>query len=120
MEECLYFTRREIGKGRVMAWVFRKKCAKCSNGLMVKPDKKSSFYVCSKCNNQESNEQFESDLVMNIEYTCPHCFNSGETSTEYKRKMFHGVPSYVFTCQKCNEKIGISKKLKETGKRGAD
>ena len=29
MEECIYFTNRNIGKGKIKAWVFKEKCPKC-------------------------------------------------------------------------------------------
>lgn len=125
MEECIYFTNRTIGAGRATtAWVFRKECPKCK-GIMGKPqkkngkiDKKAGHYVCYACGYQEGNEQVENGLILNVEYKCPHCGNEGETSTEYKRKSFGGIQSYVFECQKCHKKIGLTKKLKETKKKG--
>ena len=123
MEECIYFTNRTIDSGRAMAWVFRKECPKCK-GIMGKPkkkdgkvDKKADHYVCYSCNHTESNEEVENSLVVNVEYKCPHCGNESETTTEFKRKTFQGVPSYVFVCGKCDEKIGITKKLKEPKKK---
>lgn len=83
-----------------------------------KIDKKSEYYVCNSCGCQESNEQVENGLVLNVEYKCPYCGNEGETTTEYKRKTFEGVPSYVFECQKCHKKIGLTKKMKDTKKKG--
>ncbi|MBI2657529.1 hypothetical protein HYX08_02430 [Candidatus Woesearchaeota archaeon] len=122
-EECVYFTNRTIGDGRAMAWVFRKECPKCK-GIMGKPlkkggkiDKKADHYVCYSCGYQEPNEKAENSLIINVEYKCPHCGNQGETTTEYKRKSFEGVPSYVFECQKCKKKIGLTKKLKEPKKK---
>ena len=127
VEECVYFTNRTIGSGRAMAWVFRKECPKCRNSIMGKPqkkggkvDKKADHYVCYSCGYTETNEQVENSLVINVEYKCPHCGNEGETTTEYKRKTFEGVPSYVFECQKCHKKIGVTKKMKESKKKGAD
>ena len=124
VEECVYFTNRTIGSGMAMAWVFRKECPKCKKGIMGKPlkkgnkvDKKADHYVCYSCGYSESNEQLENGLILNVEYKCPYCGNEGETTTEYKRKTFDGVPSYVFECQKCKKKIGLTKKLKETKKK---
>ena len=123
MDECIYFTNRTFDSGRAMAWVFRKECPKCK-GVMGKPqkkggkiDKKADHYVCYSCGYTESNEQVENSLVINVEYKCPHCGNEGETTTEYRRKSFEGVPSYVFECQKCHKKIGLTKKLKEPKKK---
>ena len=124
VEECVYFTNRTIGDGRAMAWAFRKQCPKCKKGIMGKPqkkngkvDKKSDHYDCYACGYQESNEQVENNLILNIEYKCPHCGNEGETTSKYERKTFEGVPSYIFECQKCQKKIGITKKLKEPKKK---
>ena len=124
VEECVYFTNRTIGSGMAMAWVFRKECPKCRKEIMGKPqkkngklDKKADHYVCYSCGYSESNEQLENGLILNVEYKCPYCGNEGETTTEYKRKTFDGVPSYVFECQKCKKKIGLTKKLKETKKK---
>lgn len=124
VEECVYFTNRAIGYGRAMAWVFRKECPKCRKGIMGKPqkkggklDKKADHYVCYQCGYTEKNEQVENSLVINVEYKCPHCSFEGETTSEYKRKTFEGVPSYVFECVKCRKKIGLAKKLKESKKK---
>ena len=126
VEECVYFTNRIIGDGRAMAWVFRKECPKCK-GIMGKPmkkggkiDKKSDHYVCYSCGHQETNEQVENSLAINVEYKCPHCGFEGDTTSEYKRKTFEGVPSYVFECQKCNKKIGLTKKLKDSKKKASE
>ena len=124
VQECVYFTNRTIGEGRAMAWVFRKECPECKKGIMGKPqkkngknDKKADHYVCYSCGYKESNEQVENSLTINVEYKCPDCGNEGGTTTEYKRKTFEGVPSYIFECQKCKKKIGITKKLKESKKK---
>lgn len=126
MEECIYFTNRTMGNGHAIAWVFRKECPKCK-GIMGKPqkkngkvDKKADHHVCYSCGYRENNEQVENSLLINVEYKCPHCGNEGETTTEYKRKSFEGVPSYVFECQKCHKKIGLTKKMKNTKKKGND
>ena len=133
-EECLYFTKRTIElpaslragsqttSGRAIAWVFRKDCPECKKEILGKPlskgkvNKKAEFYVCNSCGYKENNEQVENSLVLNVEYKCPYCGNEGETTTEYKRKTFDGVPSYVFECEKCNKKIGLTKKMKENKK----
>lgn len=127
MEECVYFTNRTIDLGRAIAWVFRKECSKCKKGFMGKPqekggkvDKKADHYVCYSCGYKESNDEFEKSLVLNVEYKCPYCGNEGETTTEYKRKNFEGMPSYVFECEKCHKKIGLTKKMKDTKKKGKE
>ncbi len=127
MEECLYFTNRTIGSGSATAWVLRKECPKCKKGIMGKPlkkggkaDKKAEYYVCYACGYQESNEQVENSLTINVEYKCPYCGNEGETTSEYQRKTFEGVPSYILECQKCHKKIGLTKKMKESKKKAKE
>ena len=127
MDECLYFTNRSIGEGFATAWAYRKECPKCKKGRLGKPvkkngkvDKKADYYECPLCKYQETNEQIENSVKLEVQYKCPHCGNEGETTTGYKRKVFEGVPSYVFECWKCSKKIGITKKLKDRKKKGED
>lgn len=125
MDECFYFSRRTLdNNGRVVAWVFRPDCPSCGKAKIGKPvDSKtgkvktrSSEYVCPSCDYSVPKEEFEPTLSMNVQYTCPHCGKSGETTTPYKRKKFKGVDAYVFQCNDCNEKIPITKKMKEPKK----
>lgn len=124
MEECIYFTNRSIGEGSAIAWVYRKECPKCKKPTLGKPiksngkvDKKADYYECKLCKYQESNEEAEKDLKLEVQYKCPYCDNESETIAEYERKVFEGVLSYVFECGKCNKKIGITKKLKSSKKK---
>ncbi len=121
MEECLYFTNR----GDIIAWVYRKLCPKCKKAKMGKPVEKGSVkirakeYVCPSCGYTEQKEQHEASLKLEAQYTCPECGKEGESTGEYKRKSFQGVPSYLVTCQHCNAKIALTKKLKKLkGKKG--
>lgn len=123
MDECTYFTRRTIDNVEIIAWVKRKECPKCK-ARMGKPikkngkvDKKADYYECPKCKYQEPNQEHEESLNVEIIYTCPHCGNKGETKTEYKLKPFKGTKAYIFTCQKCNEKIPVTKKMKAIKKK---
>lgn len=119
--ECIYFTRRTLNNnGRIIAWVYRKECPKCHKVKMSKPvDKKGKVltrakeYVCPACGHKEENKEYEESLQIEIIYTCPYCGNQGEAATEYKRKLWEGVQAYVFACQKCSKKIGVTKKMKE-------
>lgn len=119
MDECIYFTRRDVDKGEVTAWVYRKDCPKCKvkmgkpikkNG---KADKKAPYYSCPKCGYQENNQEHEESLKLEIIYTCPYCGNKGEATIDYKRKSLKGVQAYVFECEKCKKNIPITKKMKE-------
>ena len=120
-DETIYFTRRTIGDGKVMAWVSKKECPKCKAAVMGKPvDPKTGSvkirakeYVCPKCGFTEEKKEHEESLQLEAAYTCPHCGKEGEGSTEYKRKTFDGVPSYVVLCEHCGGKIAITKKMKE-------
>lgn len=124
MDECVYFTRRTLEpSGRLTAWTFKKSCPECKTGVMGKPIAKGKVriraneYVCRSCNYSEEKFEHEATLTVNIEYTCPHCGKDGEATTPYKRKTFQGVPSFIFTCNDCGEKIGISKKMKKPKKK---
>jgi len=116
VDQCVYFTRRKIGqKGKIVAWVFRKECPRCKE-LMRKPKKTSPTYDCPACGYAEPKAAHEASLVVNVDYVCPECGHAGETTTEYKRKNWHGVKAYVFVCGQCKAKLGITKKLKEPKK----
>jgi len=118
MEEVVYFTRRTLEpKGRIMAWTFKQKCPKCKKALMGKPVEngkvkiRAKEYVCPACGYSEEKKEHEDKLTVSVEYTCPSCNHSGETETEFKRKTWQGVKAYVFTCDGCGEKIGITKRM---------
>ncbi len=125
MDECLYFTNRTLEEtGKATAWVCKPECPECKKGRIGKPikkngkaDKKSDYYECPLCKHQISNEEADAILKVEIKYTCPHCGNEGEATTEYKRVKFKGIPAYVFCCGKCGEEIGITKKLKKVKKK---
>lgn len=119
MDECVYFTRRTFdNNGKVIAWANRKECPKCHEAKMGKPVTKGKVsirakeYVCPKCGHREEQTEYEESLTVELIYTCPFCGNQGDTTTQYKRKKWEGVDAYIFTCQKCNKKIGITKKMK--------
>lgn len=119
MDEIVYFTNRTLeNNGKVKAWAYRVDCPECKKALMGKPVEKGKIkrrakeYVCPECGHTEENTEHEKKLVLEISYTCPHCNHSDETTAEYKRRTFGGVPAYVFKCQNCGEKIGITKKMK--------
>ena len=123
MDECLYFTRRKLeNNGRIIAWAMKKDCPECHKGLMGKPVEKgkvkvrASEYVCPECGYTEPKKEYEDTVEISVQYTCPHCGKEGETKTDYKRKKWMGVDSYVFVCEGCNKKIGITKKMKEAKK----
>lgn len=121
MGECLYFTNR----GDILAWVYRKLCPKCKKAKMGKPVDKGSIkirakeYVCPACKYTEQKEEHEASLKLEVHYTCPTCGKEGESTGEYKRKNYLGVPSYLVECQHCKAKIALTKKLKKLkGKKG--
>lgn len=126
MDDCIYFTRR-AGEGTIMAWVQRATCAQCKKSRMGKPvkkngkvDKKSPLYECPACKHQEPALEHEAKLNLDILYTCPKCSHQGEASVPYKRKLFQGVQSYIFACQKCNTVIPITKKMKDIKGKGSE
>jgi len=122
MDECVYFTRRAVDSGKVVCWVFKEKCPKCGKAFMGKPTGpdgkvkiRAKEYVCPSCNHTVEKVAYEDTLTANVQYTCPKCKNSGEITTPYKRKTFQGMKAIVFQCEKCSEKIPITKKLKGVG-----
>ncbi|MBI4453695.1 hypothetical protein HY636_03550 [Candidatus Woesearchaeota archaeon] len=125
--DLFYFTRRSIGDGKAMAWVYKPTCPKCSKAKMGKPvDEKTGKvkirakeYVCPSCKYTAQKEEFEETCTMEILFTCPHCKKEGEATTLYKLKSFDGIKAYVFECPFCKKKIGITKKMK-SGKSAGD
>ena len=121
MDHCLYFTNR----GEILAWAYKKECPKCKKAKMGKPvDPKtgkvkirSKEYVCPECKHTEEKVEHEESLILESAYTCPHCGKKGESTAQFKRKNFKGVPSFIIECQHCNEKIPLTKKLKEPKKK---
>ncbi len=127
MDECVYFTRRS--KPNIVAWVFKEKCPKCKKAIMGKPigpagkvKIRAKEYVCPSCSYTVEKQAFEDTLTANIEYTCPKCNNSGEVQVPFKRKKVKffdekkgkdvSVEAVQFLCQKCKEKLNVTKKMK--------
>jgi len=125
MDECFYFTNRTFdNNGYAIAWVYKPTCPKCKKGMMGKPikkngkvDKKATIYECPACKYQVNIEEYEPTLQIEIKYKCPKCGNEGETTAPYQRKKFQGVDAFVFVCQKCSEKIPLTKKMKAIKKK---
>ena len=124
MDEVVYFTRRSLEpKGKIIAWARKVKCPKCKKALMGKPIEKGKVkirakeYVCPNCGYTEEKLEHEKSLEVSIKYVCPYCDNEGEATTPYKRKTWMGAPAFVFQCSACNEKIGITKRMKAPKKK---
>lgn len=118
MDECIYFTNRPVGKGQVIAWVYRKTCPKCKKAEMGKPADKgkvktrATMYVCPSCGYTEEKMMHEESLQIEAQFTCPSCGKEGEARAPYKRQAYQGIPSYLVLCPSCKAKIPITKKLK--------
>ena len=126
VSDCLYFTKRVIGKGGVKAWVFKGTCSKCSGKMQaVKPESalaKPKEYACEACGNKITTKDYEGSLPANIQYTCPKCGNSSELQVPYVRKKVKifdeedrkekQAEAIQFECGKCGEKINVTKKMK--------
>ncbi|MBI4141866.1 hypothetical protein HY484_03005 [Candidatus Woesearchaeota archaeon] len=121
MDECIYFTKRTIGYGKVKAWVFKEQCQKCKKSILGKPVEKGKVkirakeYVCPECKYTVEKKQYEESLTCNVQYVCPACSYSGETQVPFKRKNIQGVPTIQVECEKCHVKINITKKMKASG-----
>ena len=126
MEECVYFTNRAVGEnftGFVRCWVLREKCPKCKKAFMGKPVEngkikiRAAEYVCPECGYSEEKTFYEEKLTANIDYTCPKCQFKGQTQMLFKRKSVLGVKTLRFNCEKCQETIDITKKMKQIKKK---
>ena len=120
MDELVYFTRRVIGNGKVMAWVHRQKCEKCGKALMGKPAGsdgsvkiRAKEYTCPECGHTVEKNEYEESLTASIKYTCPECKFEGEAEIPFKRKNINGVQTLRFRCGKCGSNIDVTKKMKE-------
>lgn len=130
MDECVYFTNRNTDKGKLKCWVPKEICPKCKKGMMGKPKDlktgkpkiRAKEYECPECKYNVAMQTYEDTLTANIIYTCPKCSNIGEIQIPFKRKkvkMFDEelqkditADALQFQCQKCNEKINVTKKMK--------
>jgi DNA-directed RNA polymerase subunit M/transcription elongation factor TFIIS len=126
MEECVYFTNRNIGEkfnGNVRCWVFRQQCPKCKKAFMGKPvvDGKAKIraleYVCPNCKYTVEKQAYEDTLIANVDYTCPACQFHGGMVLPFKRKKVEGVLTLRFPCEKCGGPIDVTKKMKEIKKK---
>ena len=96
MEEIIYFTNRTLegGKGKIKAWVYKKKCPKCGKAKMGKPVEdgqvkiRAKEYVCPSCGFTEEKVVHEESLNLEAKYICPECGKAGESTALYKRKSF--------------------------------
>ncbi|MGV8171269.1 MAG: hypothetical protein ACP5OA_01075 [Candidatus Woesearchaeota archaeon] len=131
MEECVYFTNRNIGEkfnGTVRCWVFRQQCPKCKKAFMGKPvvDGKAKIraleYVCPNCKYTVEKTAYEEGLMANVDYVCPACQFHGGIVLPFKRKRVEGVLTLRFPCEKCAGPIDVTKKMKvikKKAKKGA-
>ena len=123
MKEVIYYTNRTLeNDGKIRAWTYKKDCPECGKAKMGKPVEKgkvkirAKIYVCPECGHTEEKTEHEETLEVDVIYTCPHCKHEGVAKTPHKRKTFQGVPSFIFECGGCGQKIGISKKMKKPKK----
>ena len=119
MDECVYYTLRDVGEGEVTVWVFKEMCPECGKGLMGKPKKdgggvkiRAKEYVCPECGHSVEKSEYEETLIANFDYTCPECKHKGETQIPFKRKSIKGVKTLRIKCEKCDANIDVTKKMK--------
>jgi transposase-like protein len=132
MDECVYFTNRSLANekgeyaGKIICWARRLQCPQCKKGLMAKPvDAKTgkfkvraTEYVCPACKYTEEKKEHEEKLSAEAHYTCPECKKTGEGTVPYARKTYQGVKAILFTCEHCKAKLPVTKKMKDTKKKG--
>lgn len=118
MSEIDYYTRRAIDEGKAEVWVVKIKCD--CGGVLKKPKMRATEYICESCDKSVSKEDYVSKQIASVLYTCPKCKHVGEKQVPFIRKkvgmMIKGkrksVESFQFECDKCSEKINVTKKLK--------
>ncbi len=125
MDECIYFTRRATGDGKVVCWVLKERCPQCGKGLMGKPKGpdgkvkiRAKEYTCPDCNHTVEKQAYEDTLTASVQYICPGCKSEGEIQIPFRRKKVQGIDMLRFQCGKCKADIEIAKKFKE--KKGSD
>ena len=131
MDECVYFTNRELAnEGYIKAWVFKEDCPECKKSKMGKPINpktgkakiRAKEYECVSCGHKEEKENYENTLTCNVKYKCPYCRNEDETQIPFLRKKVtrfneekgkrESVEGVIFNCSKCEKRIEITKKMK--------
>lgn len=119
MDECVYYTCREFDNGEFSVWVFRQKCPKCKKDYMGKPrtpngkvKTRAKEYICPECGYKIDKKEYEDSLIANIDYSCPKCQHKGELQIPFKRKNIGGILTLRFQCEKCNENIDVTRKMK--------
>ena len=122
MDECVYFTQRDVGKGEATVWVLKEQCPKCRKAQMGKPrdakgkvKTRATEYVCPSCKYAVAKQAYEDSLTASAEYKCPSCGSEGEAQIPFKRKNIEGIPTLRFQCTACRASIDITKKMKEKG-----
>jgi predicted RNA-binding Zn-ribbon protein involved in translation (DUF1610 family) len=74
---------------------------------------RAAEYVCPECGYKEEKTEHEESLTLEAKYKCPKCRKEGESTVQYKRKKYMGVPACVVECQHCKEKIPLTQKMKK-------
>lgn len=119
MDECVYYSLRDIGEGEATIWVFKQLCTECGKGIMGKPKGKegrvkirAKEYVCPECGHTVEKTEYEETLMACIDYTCPECKHQAEVEVPFKMKSIKGVKTIRVNCEKCGANIDITKKMK--------
>ena len=120
--ELVYITNRTLdgGKGNLRAWAYKLKCPKCQKALMGNPLNKktgrpkirAAEYECPNCGNVLSKDEVKPNLFVEVVYKCPYCSHDGYVKVPFIRKKFQGVDAFRFECEKCLNKIPITKMMK--------
>src|ERR1041385_7025921 len=124
MDGLDYYSSRPINNfyekkppGKITAWIEKQKCH-CGQPLSkpLHPDGKIRFraqvYVCTN-GHEIPKAIYDKAKVMHIDYLCPFCGKTGQTSTSAAWNLYGFGRGVIFTCSHCQKNLPITKKLKD-------
>ena len=111
--ELRYFSRKTVDGCKIKVWVFNPTCPKCKEGRLSIPyDEEKGRYksmarnvFCNKCDYFILKKEFKAvEAIANVEYTCPHCRESGALQAPFKRTK---KKVFKFKCGFCGKVIVV-------------
>lgn len=112
-KDLRFFTRKTVGSGKAMLWVFNPRCSKCKDGYLAVPYDESTgrfksrakTVKCNKCGAEAPKTELkEAEAIVNVAYTCPFCGKEGELQAPFKRT---AKKAFKFRCIFCGKEIKV-------------